>query len=253
MSKYEEQLKEHNKYKLWREVEALKTMEKNIKENMDELYKEIETIIYKTNSKITKWDKEELNKYNRLEKMNEEIEEKVEESKKKEYRIILSFLVAGAIATNGEIDNILKKKKKKMTKSKATEIVKDNWSGLTLLERHKKNALATTLKIKEVVNNSIINEKTNMKKIMKKIKAEVTKSKDVATILADAENTSLNYRIVKEKMKKEKEAMLLYNAILDKKTCDKCASLDGNIYKIGQEPKLPIHPNCRCAYTPIIK
>jgi len=37
------------------------------------------------------------------------------------------------------------------------------------------------------------------------------------------------------------------------RTCQECESLNGTIYEIGQEPGLPIHPMCRCCYSPVVE
>lgn len=56
------------------------------------------------------------------------------------------------------------------------------------------------------------------------------------------------------------------SAILDQRTCQQCAALDGMIFwynkppqgytdrnrPISEQPRLPLHPNCRCVYVPII-
>ena len=34
--------------------------------------------------------------------------------------------------------------------------------------------------------------------------------------------------------------------------CDECAELAGKTYRLGTEPRLPLHPNCRCCYAPIV-
>lgn len=39
----------------------------------------------------------------------------------------------------------------------------------------------------------------------------------------------------------------------DNRTCDPCRSDNGKIYKKGEEPSLPRHPNCRCTYIPVAK
>ena len=37
-------------------------------------------------------------------------------------------------------------------------------------------------------------------------------------------------------------------------TCVRCAGLDGNVYPPDeQRPPIPLHPNCRCFYTPVLK
>jgi SPP1 gp7 family putative phage head morphogenesis protein len=40
---------------------------------------------------------------------------------------------------------------------------------------------------------------------------------------------------------------------LDERTCDECEPLHGNVYDIGDEPQLPIHPRCRCCYSPVVE
>ena len=43
-----------------------------------------------------------------------------------------------------------------------------------------------------------------------------------------------------------------YSATLDGRTSPICQSRDGKIYKLGSEPSLPAHINCRSTYVPII-
>ena len=40
-------------------------------------------------------------------------------------------------------------------------------------------------------------------------------------------------------------AKLLWNAVLDRKTCDQCEALDGKIFNEADAPD-ELHPNCRC-------
>lgn len=39
----------------------------------------------------------------------------------------------------------------------------------------------------------------------------------------------------------------------DSRTCDLCREDHGKVYKLGEEPSLPRHPNCRCWYIPVVK
>lgn len=39
----------------------------------------------------------------------------------------------------------------------------------------------------------------------------------------------------------------------DHRTCDTCMADQGKVYKRGEEPTLPRHPNCRCVYIPKVK
>ena len=43
-------------------------------------------------------------------------------------------------------------------------------------------------------------------------------------------------------------------ATLDMDTCLICGSADGVVYETGEpRPALPVHPNCRCTYVPVLK
>lgn len=41
-------------------------------------------------------------------------------------------------------------------------------------------------------------------------------------------------------------------AILDSKTSEACRGYNGEIFKVGQEPKIPVHPHCRSTYLPVV-
>lgn len=41
-------------------------------------------------------------------------------------------------------------------------------------------------------------------------------------------------------------------AEMDSKACPACIQYHGKIYLIGEAPVIPIHPNCRCCYLPVI-
>jgi len=37
------------------------------------------------------------------------------------------------------------------------------------------------------------------------------------------------------------------------RTCEDCDALNGTIYDIGEEAEMPLHPNCRCTYAPVVE
>lgn len=37
------------------------------------------------------------------------------------------------------------------------------------------------------------------------------------------------------------------------RTCPECESLNGTIFNIGEEKQMPLHPLCRCTYTPVVE
>lgn len=40
---------------------------------------------------------------------------------------------------------------------------------------------------------------------------------------------------------------------LDERVCPDCEELHGEEFDIGDEPVLPIHPSCRCCYSPVVE
>jgi len=46
---------------------------------------------------------------------------------------------------------------------------------------------------------------------------------------------------------------VVYNSVLEPNTCGVCESLHGTVFDIDSAPDLPLHVNCKCFFTPIIK
>jgi SPP1 gp7 family putative phage head morphogenesis protein len=46
---------------------------------------------------------------------------------------------------------------------------------------------------------------------------------------------------------------VLFVATLDLRTCIVCAGLDGNTYDIDEGPRPPVHGNCRCTTSPVLR
>jgi len=47
-----------------------------------------------------------------------------------------------------------------------------------------------------------------------------------------------------------------FTAALSDRTCEECMSLDGKVFEISNIPPdalIPVHPNCRCTYIPVIR
>lgn len=42
-------------------------------------------------------------------------------------------------------------------------------------------------------------------------------------------------------------------ATMDTRTCPACAALDGKVHDVNKAPKYPLHDNCRCTLSPIVR
>lgn len=43
----------------------------------------------------------------------------------------------------------------------------------------------------------------------------------------------------------------MWSAAFDFRTCPRCGALNGRVYRKGNEPPMPAHPRCRCAWVPV--
>lgn len=49
-------------------------------------------------------------------------------------------------------------------------------------------------------------------------------------------------------------AKVMWNATLEGNTCEECQALDGQVFDLnGDKPEIPLHPNCRCVYIPVVE
>lgn len=46
---------------------------------------------------------------------------------------------------------------------------------------------------------------------------------------------------------------VMWVATLDGGTCPRCAALDGEVFKVGEGPRPPLHWGCRCGHTPVLR
>lgn len=46
---------------------------------------------------------------------------------------------------------------------------------------------------------------------------------------------------------------VMWVATLDSRTCPECGTRDGQTYEVGEGPRPPIHFNCRCTTTPVLR
>jgi len=107
-------------------------------------------------------------------------------------------------------------------------------------------------RIKRIVGDGIVNEKTQ-RQIIKDIQAEVEMSKTRATRIVRTETMRAVNTGVKDRYVRGGVEYVKWLACGDDRTCDRCADLDGKIFPIDEVPEAPLHPGCRCTYTPVVR
>jgi SPP1 gp7 family putative phage head morphogenesis protein len=78
-------------------------------------------------------------------------------------------------------------------------------------------------------------------------------SKNRAITIARTETLRVGNAAAVERFKSYNIERVEFVAAEDERTCEECASLHGKKYDIGDEPSLPIHPNCRCTYVAVVE
>lgn len=82
----------------------------------------------------------------------------------------------------------------------------------------------------------------------------LAKSQDKRAIgIVRSEVTRLANKGAVEYYKVNDVANIKWLASFGDRTCPDCEALNGQIFKIGEEPEMPLHPLCRCTYAPVVE
>lgn len=126
------------------------------------------------------------------------------------------------------------------------------WSGAMFSDRLwlDKDRLGRNLRI-GLTQSMILGE--DMDRIADRIAANLDTSKYNAMRIARTETKRVTYVSQAAAFKEQHIEEVRYMAANrgDSRTCDLCKKDQGKKFKLGEEPSLPRHPNCRCWYNPI--
>jgi SPP1 gp7 family putative phage head morphogenesis protein len=92
-----------------------------------------------------------------------------------------------------------------------------------------------------------------MNKLIKRVKDATDFSRNRAITIARTETLRVGNQAAVERFKAYGVEEVEFVAALDDRVCEECERLHGNVYEMGKEPDLPIHPNCRCTYVAYYK
>lgn len=95
---------------------------------------------------------------------------------------------------------------------------------------------------------------TSPEKIARQIKKEFNVSAYQAKRLVNTETARIvNYAQIQVYQSSDAVKKLMYTATLESNTCSICANYDGKYFDKFSVPDIPVHPNCRCCYVPVIE
>lgn len=128
------------------------------------------------------------------------------------------------------------------------------WSGAMFSDRiwNDKATLGRNLRV-GLTQSMILGEDVNQ--ITERINKGIDTSRYNAERLARTETKRVCYVAhddVMEDCGVQEVRYMCANSIMgmDKRVCKVCRQYNGLVFKRGEEPTLPIHPNCRCVYVP---
>lgn len=137
----------------------------------------------------------------------------------------------------------------KLDRKKSEKIISEKIDGKTYSDRiwKNKNDVASIMQKKI---NDFLDGKIDVNKIEKEIKDLYNSNGYNTKRLLENEISRVQNAVNEEWFKEKDIEYYLYDATLDRKTCDKCAKLDGKVYEKGEKrPELPLHIRCRCTYV----
>lgn len=129
------------------------------------------------------------------------------------------------------------------------------WSGAMFSDRLwlDKDRLGRNLRV-GLTQSMILGE--DMDRIADRVGANINTSKYNAMRVARTETKRVTYSSQAAAFENQNVGEVRYMAANnggDSRTCDLCREDHGKVYKLGEEPSLPRHPNCRCWYIPVVK
>lgn len=138
----------------------------------------------------------------------------------------------------------------------ADDILKYNWSGVTYSDRIWRNQIELRQKLKDGLNKNFIQGNS-----IAQVAAEISKALDTdyknAVRLMRTEVNYINNKASIEAYKEKEIKQYEFVAVLDLKTSEICADMDGEIINIDDLVVgvncPPLHPNCRSTVIPHIE
>lgn len=139
-----------------------------------------------------------------------------------------------------------------LNENQVKQVLNTSWSGKHYSQRIYDTNSRIGERVKKDITDMIIQGK-NTETIKKKLMKDLDVSYSYADRLIRTEASHVFNEAAKAGYKQanveEVEVLIEESGNL----CDACRALKGQRFRIGSEPRLPLHPNCRCCYVPVVK
>ena len=234
-----------------RQRQALEKAYKQIENYLNALYVQIN---YGGADKITRTQLWQYSKYLELEQQIRKELNNVAIQQIKDIKEVTQRVFEETLETNLEELLRISKHYSINSESLMKQNVNSAWSGLDYSKRVWTNTNELAERLKNDINDMIVLGKSP-NQIKEALMRDFNTAYDVADRLV---RTEASYAFNSANMASYKAAGLQYIELLperDKKLCSRCGELaneNSGIYEINKAPTLPVHPRCRCCYSPVV-
>lgn len=236
--------------------EMYETLDKNniklkrfYKVAIDDLEKEIAVSLSKINNgKPTLSDMYKFNRLNKLKgHMKEIVETLGDDIEKHTRKQILDAINEAYKNTGGLIAVDFSMPSETLIK----KLMQSPWSGELFSDRIWENQKILNKQLNKILKNGLIQGKS-IDKITKELYKSMNSGLKNTQRLVRTETMHFLNEASKENFKEHGVKKVEVLVAGDERTCPRCMEHDGVVYPIGRIT-LPIHPNCRCCFIPVIE
>lgn len=232
-----------------------------LKKTMERLQREIDAIYAKC-SREGHWSQADIAKYNRKEKLQRQIRATINSYRQSFHRDLRDDLanlytdearyVQGLLRGTPNLDiayDELTNLPTTAVKSEVVDVV--TIKGKTMRDYVSKYGVDLAFRVEQEVFESIAlgeNPKKTARRLRDLEQAMMGRVEMTTRSWTNAIYNQSNLEVYEQAEIKK----VRYLATLDMRTCPECAADHNQVFVLGEQPFLPRHPNCRCAYSPFI-
>lgn len=235
------QLAKHNSFLI---KEQYKDALKQIDGKIDRLYTKIQ---YGGEDQITRTELWQIKHYTEL---KEEIEKQCGVLGQKQTELTKDAIERVFENTIGEpLNEVAGAKISGLNQFNTQRALNTKWSGKNYSERIYDNTNMLATRLDQEITNMIVLGKSP-EDIKKEIRVEFGVSYNQADRLIRTESSyAFNQACID---RYEQAGVMKVGMIVEDDACDECQQLIDQEFEIHNAPIIPIHPNCRCCYIPVI-
>ena len=138
-----------------------------------------------------------------------------------------------------------------LNETQVNQVLNTAWSGKHYSQRIYGTNSKIAERVKKDITDMIIQGK-NTEQIKSRIMLDFDVSYSYADRLIRTEASHVYNEAAKKAYEEAKVEKVQIVGTDDEQLCPECGEYLNQIYIMGEQPRLPVHPNCRCCYAPIV-